>query len=386
MKKVNFGCIVVLVLLLAACGSSPTPAPVAVADTPSPIVSASGKVLPARWATLSFQTGGQVIAVYVQAEDAVKAGEALVQLDEADAKIAIAEAEAALELAEAQLAQVKTGAQPEEITVAEQAVKSAEAVVAGAEAQLAQLQAGTRSAEIAAAEASVATAFVQRKKAQDNYDRVDEIGGWMEEEFRFTLDAAQKEYAAAQEHMEQLGAGPTRNELNIARARVSTAQAQQAAAQAQLDLLKAGVIPERVAVAEANVKQAQVAAEAARQQLTKSRLVAPFTGTVGTVFVREGEWASPGQSGVMLGDLTTLRVETTDLSELDVVRVHQGQAAKVTFDALSGVSLNGEVVRIAPMSTPGQTGVNYIMIIELKETRPELRWGMTAFVDIEVKD
>ena len=87
----------------------------------------------------------------------------------------------------------------------------------------------------------------------------------------------------------------------------------------------------------------------------------------------------------MLGDLTALQVETTDLDEIDVARVEPGQRADLTFDALPDKVLAGRVLRIAPMSTPGQAATTYKVIVEFQETDPALRWGMTAFVDIGVK-
>jgi len=384
MKRTMISIAVLLVVLLAACGQNPTPAPVVTVEAPPVVVSASGKLLPVRWAALGFQAGGQVVAVNVQFADVVKAGDVLVQLDDTDAMLVVAQAEAALAVAQAQLDQLKAGPQPERVASAEQSVKSAEAALWGASAQLAKLQSGATAAEIAAAEAAVAAAAVQRKTAQDNYDRVDEIGGWMEEQFRAVLNAADQEYTAAQKQLDQLKAGASKNELDAARANVAAAQAQTEMAQAQLDLLKAGATRQEIAVAEAGVKQAQVALDGAKGQLNKLRLEAPFDGTVGIVQVRQGEQVVPGQSVMMVGDLSTLRVETTDLSELDVVRVHEGQSVDITFDALPGVTMPGKVTRIAPMATPGQSGVNYVMIVELDQVDPALRWGMTAFVDVQV--
>jgi hypothetical protein len=37
------------------------------------------------------------------------------------------------------------------------------------------------------------------------------------------------------------------------------------------------------------------------------------------------------------------------------------------------------------MSEPGAGGVHYTVVIVLDETDPAIRWGMTAFVDIEVE-
>jgi hypothetical protein len=43
----------------------------------------------------------------------------------------------------------------------------------------------------------------------------------------------------------------------------------------------------------------------------------------------------------------------------------------------------GHVVQVAPKASAG-SGVNYTVTVELAETPARLRWGMTAFVDIEV--
>ena len=93
----------------------------------------------------------------------------------------------------------------------------------------------------------------------------------------------------------------------------------------------------------------------------------------------------PGQPVLVLGDLDTLQVETTDLDEIDIARIQTGQRADLTFDALPEEVLTGEVVRIAPMSTPGQAATTYKVIVEFDEIDPALRWGMTAFVDIWIK-
>ena len=158
MKKV-LSTMLLLVVFITACSTpQSTPTPAAPAMNVPAVVSASGKVLPNRWANVSFQTGGQLIAVKVQAGDSIKAGDVIAQLDDTDARLAVSQAEAALAIAQAQLAQIKAGSRTEQVAAAEQAVKAADANVLSASAQLAQLQAGARPAEIAAAEADVAKA------------------------------------------------------------------------------------------------------------------------------------------------------------------------------------------------------------------------------------
>lgn len=398
MKKV-FLIPVLLICVLAACSSAPTPTPDASASAqPLPaVVSASGKVLPEQWANLSFRAGGPIVELKVQSGDTVKAGDVIARLDDVDAQLAVAQAEAALAMAQAQLAEMKAGARAEQVNQAGQAVAQAEAAWQGAQAQYAQLQSGARNAEIAAAEAAVAKAASDLKFAEEAYNGVIEgratakdygiPGGGLgkyEEQMRAQLTAIRAAHDVAQKQLAQLKAGATKNELGAAAANVNAAKAQMEQAKAQLDLLKAGASAEQLAVAEAGVKQAQVALDTAKAQFDKMQLTAPFAGTIGTVAVRSGELAQPGQPIVTLGDLGSLRVETTDLSETDVARVKEGQPVKVTFDALPGKTITGQVLRIAPMSTPGQSAVNYIVTVQLDEIDPALRWGMTAFVDVQV--
>ena len=400
MKRINLFIVVVSVTLLVV-GCSGTQAKL----TPTPqapcvpaVVSASGKLLPARWANLSFSGSGRVVEVQVQTGDPVEAGQVLVRLDDVDAKLALAQADAALKVAQAQLAQTKAGARPAEIAGAEQAVKEASAAADAATAQLAQLQAGARAADIAAAEAEVIRLTGDVDRAQKAYNGVvvgraeaKEYGiqggglGQAEEQMRAQLASIRAAYEAAQKRLQQVTAGPTKNELDAARANVAAAQAAQARAQAQLDLLKAGATAEQIAVAEANVAQAQAAADVAQDALDKTQLKSPFAGTVGNVYVRSGEMLTSGENVLTLGDLTTMRVETTDLSEVDVARVAVGQPVNVTFDAIKCKTLTGQVTRIAPMSSQGQGGVNYAVIVELDQLDPALRWGMTAFTDIQVQ-
>ena len=123
----------------------------------------------------------------------------------------------------------------------------------------------------------------------------------------------------------------------------------------------------------------------AHRALGQATLVAPFDGTVSEIHVREGEQVISGfsdQPVLTLGDLSTIRVETTDLRETDVGRIALDQEVDITFDALPDTLLKGHVVYISPKADSEQGGVNYTTIIEFDELDPRLRWGMTAYVNI----
>jgi len=317
------------------------------------------------------------------------------------------EAQAALELARAQLAQAKAGARAEEIAAAQEALAAAQAGVsaargnlASAEAELARLEAGAKLEELMAAMAAMDKAAVALQLAQSEYDKISWQSGLGATQQAVALRQASDDYESAKANYEGLVRGATVEELDIARAaveaasaQVEVAQAQTRQAKAQLDQLLAGPAAETIAVAEAQVQQAQTALQGAKIALEKTVLVAPLTGTVGKVMVEEGETVMAGAPVVVIGDLTTLQVETDDLSEVDIVEVAMGQEVEVSVDALPDREFRGRVSEIAPMAEEQHGDIVYTVTIDLQEgpvlstvegLEAGLRWGMTAYVDILV--
>jgi HlyD family secretion protein len=232
----------------------------------------------------------------------------------------------------------------------------------------------------------VAGAEAAHKDAQLRYDDVQDqdVYDWKKEKAGLEWRAAEQALEAAQVRLAQLqrSVGARIEEVEAV---VEAVAAQKDVSLAQLTLIQAGATAEEIAVAHADVARAQVELEAARVMLERCELHAPFDATIGAVNVRTGELVTPGDYLVTLGDLTALQVETTDLDEIDVAHVDVGSLADVTFDALTERAFAGRVTRISPMADPGAGGVNYTVIIELEELDPTIRWGMTAFIDIEVE-
>jgi HlyD family secretion protein len=334
------------------------------------VVSATGVVVPSRWATLSLSMGGVVDEVLVDEGDEVQEGQLLVQLDSTDLELAVAQAEAALATAQATLAQVKASARAEELAVAR-------AGLAAAQAHLAKLQSGATQEEVTAGKGAMQTAALALQQAQAAYDEV----SWMEEIAEMpqalALQQATVEYEIAKAQYATVAGGASAEDIAAAQAEVDGARA-------SLLLLSAGARPEDIAVVEAQVAQAEVALAQATSALGDAALMAPFAGTVGAVLVRDGEMVSAGASVVVLGDVGEFKIETTDLNEVDLYLLKLGQTVELTFDALPGRSMRGVVTKIAPMASLEQGGTNYEVTIELDEQDPDLRWGMTAFVDIFV--
>ncbi|MFW6135594.1 MAG: HlyD family secretion protein [Chloroflexota bacterium] len=380
-----------LTLALVACGGgaaeTPTPMPEPAFES---LVSVTGEVVPGRWAALSIRTGGTVNQVLVEPGDEVEAGDLLVELETTDAQLAVQEAEARLAAATAEVQRLKEQPRAQDVVAAQQQVEAAEAEVAQATAERERLASGAISSDITSANAEVVAAESGRRAAQIDYDETrrkvedDDVEAWREQEAALRLRAAETRLDAAQRRLAEARtvAGPRREE---AEARVRAAEAQRDVAAAQLAQLQAGPTDEELALAETDVAHARLALEEAQLALERCERRAPFDGTVGTVQVRAGEQVRQGDPILALGDLSTLRVETTDLDEIDVAKVEVEQRVEVTFDAFPDRGFQGRITRIDPMPSPGGGGVNYTTIIALDELAPEIRWGMTAFVDIELE-
>jgi multidrug resistance efflux pump len=237
------------------------------------------------------------------------------------------------------------------------------------------------------AEANLVLAENEVDRAKDAYDR---LSGRSEDDgpralALSNLSAARQRRDAIIRRLNWYKGFPTEIEQAILDAEVAEAEARLATAEREYEKVKDGPDPEAVELAEARLANAEAAVQAAEQALDDAELRANFNGTVSEVYVREGEFVAPGQPILVMADLENLKVETTDLNEIDVAQIEIGNTATVTFDALPDVSLQGTVTYIAPKASEG-TGVNYPVEIRLDDKLPQdVRWGMTAFVDIELQ-
>jgi multidrug efflux pump subunit AcrA (membrane-fusion protein) len=401
MRRIIVAGLSIVAVIMVGCGigaekATPTPMPEQAFVS---VVSVTGEVVPADAATVSAQVGGTAVEMLVEPGDEVAAGDVVIRLDPADAELAMERARTAVEAAQLRLELLQSRPRPEDVAVAEAQMKAAEPGIDQAEARLAQLKAGSLDAEIAAARAQVTLKEIDELVAyhlhEDTMTCVEvEIPGEeekdvcpllgpTEEKARFRLQAVREEREAARSRLQAL-IGQKADRLRSAELDVERAKEQQEAAEAQLAQAEAGASPEGIAAAEAALRQAEVGLQKAEAALERTEVRAPLAGTVGMVYVKEHEVVAPGQPLVLIGDLSTLRVETTDLDEIDVARVEVGRTVDVTFDALPDRVFRGRVRRIAPMAAGDGGGVNYTAVVELATLDPQIRWGMTAFVDIEV--
>lgn len=392
-KKWKFSILVVLILLgaqlVSGCqGSTVTPTAETVSDEGfTPVVSATGVVVPEQWTTLSVASPGSVSKLLVSEDEKVSTEQVLLKLDGED-QLQAAISAANFELVSAQEALDALYKNPEKrAALAAQGIVDAQRAIDDAKKRLDNLISDADPDDIDQARASVVLAKDQLDKAMEDFAPFEKKPEDNLTRAVLLSRVAQTRdlYEAAVRRLNNLVGDANALDMQEAQSDLALAEAQLVTAQRDYEILKAGPDPDNVAMAEARLASAKDQLSAAQAALKDLELRAPFDGTISEVNVRQNEWVVPGQPLMLLADLSNMQVETTDLNEIDVAQVDVGDPVTVTFDALPGIEVEGEVVEISPKSSTG-AGVNYKVLVKLAEIPPQLRWGMTAFVDIAVDE
>ncbi|MEZ4709100.1 MAG: biotin/lipoyl-binding protein [Caldilineaceae bacterium] len=381
MKKLTYGLAIGAVVLGVAgylgvntfaqstidnAASTEQAAPVAISESAAIIVDAA--VVPVREADLSMATSGIVKTVLVEEGDYVLAGQPLVHLNDERLQAALAQAQANLTNAQANLAELLAPPQAAEIA-------KYEANITSAQTALQDILEGAGSAEIAAKEADLANAEAEMRQAQSDYDEVSWRSDIAMLDEALALEKATNNYNAAKAALDDLLAAADAGDIASANANIVSAQA-------DLDLLLAGSEKEPIAAARATMAANEASVRDAQAALNEATLVAPFAGVVAAVNVDVGEQVATGAAVVQLADTSQWRIETEDLTELDVVNVARGDAAEIRFDAIDDAILTGVIKNIKPLGENNQGDITYTVLIELNEQDERLRWNMSAEANI----
>ncbi len=105
--------------------------------------------------------------------------------------------------------------------------------------------------------------------------------------------------------------------------------------------------------ARADVMQAQARVKITKVEQDRTVLVAPFDGIVADIVGELGEYTTPSPPGVAMPPAIDLIDDSclyikAPMDEVDAPKIHVGQLARVSLDALPGKSLAGHVKRVAP--------------------------------------
>lgn len=333
-----------LSLLFTAC-STPSSAATATPEAISTVIAdstiiAEGRLEPIRYAEIAFNASGVVSEVLVEEGQTVKKGEPLIRLgDESDTNYAAAQ----LELVSAQKALNDL-----------------------------QLTAGT----------DLAQAVIDLKDAQEEYNDAVDYLDYLQDDNKIpqtqtkrTLVQTWKGYEYRVRTKSFKGPAPedwiveAENDLALKKAEMDTAQK-------TYDRLKGGVDADQLAVLEARFS-------AAKAGVAAFSVTAPFDGVVANLNAKTGNSINAGEPAVTVADFSHWLVKTTDLTEIDVVKLAEEQPVTVMLDAIPDVELQGTIASIGQTYTENQGDVVYEVTVLLTDTDPAMRWGMTAEVKFE---
>lgn len=335
---------VVLSLFFTACSApsdvatnTPEAVPTVIADD---TIIAEGRVEPIQYAEIAFTTSGMVGELMVKEGQTVQQGDPLIRLgNENDSSYAAAQ----LELANAQKAMDDLiNSRGADFAQAVIDLRDAEEEYTRAENYLRYLKTSD-----SVPQTNYTVRLVQTARGYEYKPETNNFKGPASEEWiinaendlalkKATLDNAQRTY-------DNLKDGPNANELPVLEARLNAAKAAVAA----------------------------------------FTVTAPFDGVVAQLDAKVGSTISAGQVAVVIADTSKWIVVTSDVTEIDVVKLTEGQPAIVTLDAIPDVDLKGEVFLIRQNYSENQGDVVYRVTVLLTDTDPDIRWGMTAAVKFE---
>jgi membrane fusion protein (multidrug efflux system) len=341
---------------------------------------------------VSSRVAGEVKRVLVHDNQRVKAGDVMVELDDADytvrldaARADLAAAVAALHASETQRDLVHKQVDAN-LTVARGGVAQAAAVSGSTEALIEQAR-----ADVTAAISRADLAKVELGRAQRLFD----TGAIPQSELdarRATTDQANAALAQAKARVVTAEANRSSSSGTVLSARGHLASAETApeqieAANAQVDL------------ARAKVAQAESALHAAELSLGYTKVRAEIDGFVTKRTVEPGQLVGPDRPLLALVGTDELWV-VANLKETQLSHVHEGQKVSVEIDTFDGLSLPGFVESIQSgtgarfsLLPPDNASGNFTKVTQRVPVRIELsdrhglalRPGMSADVTIYTK-
>lgn len=170
------------------------------------------------------------------------------------------------------------------------------------------------------------------------------------------------------------------NNLTAAQNKISDAQDAIVSAQDALALKTISPDPLDLKTQELSLTQKASALSEAKSQLADYTITAPFDGVIAATSVKVGD---PLSSAAVIATLMT-KQKTADISlnEVDAAKIKLGQKSTLTFDAVSGLSITGEVAQVDIIGTVSQGVVTYNVKIVFDTQDDRVKPGMSVSADI----
>jgi HlyD family secretion protein len=139
-----------------------------------------------------------------------------------------------------------------------------------------------------------------------------------------------------------------------------------------------------LASARSQLTQASISVDKAKYNIEQATITSPIDGVVSALNYKKGDIITDNTKSVAtIINKDTLYIEV-NVEESDINKIKVGQKVKATFDAIDGVTLNGEVSFISLTSQSSSNGiVTYLVrVLFSNQKDSQVREGMTANVKL----
>lgn len=321
---------------------------------------------------VSARVAGQVVKVYVQDNQEVKAGDVIAEIDPRDYQVALEQAQAQLANAKAGYVQASSNVPITSVDVRTQQTST------GSDVTSAEAQVAVANKNVAAAEARVEQAAANAKKAQldvERYTPLVQRDVISKQQFDQAVAQAAASTAGLQEAQQNVIA--QREQVRAAQQRVTQARAASQQAR-QNGPAQVAVQQARAQAANADIQQQQAKVDQAKLNLGYTKIVAPIAGIVNKKNVAEGQNISMGQNLLTIVPLDNLWV-TANFKETQLQHMKPGQEVEIKVDALGGRKYKGHVKQIGgatgsrlSLFPPENATGNYVKVVQRIPVRIDL--------------
>lgn len=358
--------------------------------------------------SLAFEVNGTVSRANVAVGSRVTVGQALVSLDSGTLSADLLKAKANVETEKARLEELKKGAKPEEIAVAETEVANAKITLGDAEANLQNKVVDIITNTIDQFFSNPRTINPQFNLVVNNNQLKNDINNaraeiesivnnWNSFDIDKNLPKiiALVDNVAIAVNSQTAVSGLTQTTIDSYKSSVSTAKsslvtaketlntsrARLTLADKNLTLKKSGSSPEVIKAQEARVLQNEAQVASVEAQLSKMTLRSPQNGIVTKQDAKVGEIVTPGKVVVSVISDSDLEIES-NVSEVSIGKVSVGNHVIIAFDAFPNQEFHGAVSYIEPGETIVDGVVNYKITVAFAEKYPQIKSGLTSRLDI----
>ncbi len=178
-----------------------------------------------------------------------------------------------------------------------------------------------------------------------------------------------------------------KTDVSTARTTINTALSNIISAREKLNNARAGETSlstntDSVSAQGARKLQIQAQIKNIQSQIAKTKMQAPFDGIVTKQDVEKGEIVGAGTTIVSIISDNKLEIES-NISEVNIGKITIGNTVEITLDAYPGESWSGTVSYIDPGETIVDGVVNYKVKVAILNPDSKIKSGLTANLNIE---